>query len=100
MKTCIFENTSQVLPGYYLIFSNKSKIKQKCYWSLDKIVKSNENKKKNLNIENEMEYTLNNSVKKHMISDVPIGSFLSGGVDSSLITLLMQKNSAKKNKDI
>jgi len=94
----IFENTSQVLPGHYLIFSNKDKIKQKCYWSLDKIVKSNENKKKNLNIENEIEYTLNKSVKKHMISDVPIGSFLSGGVDSSLITLLMQKNSTKKIK--
>ena len=38
---------------------------------------------------------LESSVKEHMISDVPIGSFLSGGIDSSLITSLMQKNSIK-----
>jgi asparagine synthase (glutamine-hydrolysing) len=35
---------------------------------------------------------LESSVKDHMVSDVPIGSFLSGGIDSSLITALMQKN--------
>ena len=92
----IFDNTAQVLPGHYLIFSKNGKIKQKCYWSLDKIAKCNSDKKEILSFENKIEYTLNESVKKHMISDVPIGSFLSGGVDSSLITLLMQKNSTKK----
>lgn len=32
--------------------------------------------------------TLNESVKRHMISDAPIGLFLSGGIDSSLLTLI------------
>ncbi len=52
-----------------------------------------ENNNKNLNFEEKLNLALNNSVKKQLISDVPIGSFLSGGIDSSLITSIMQRNS-------
>lgn len=51
--------------------------------------------KKNINTLEEM---ISNSVSSQMISDVPIGSFLSGGIDSSLITALMQKHSKNKVK--
>lgn len=40
--------------------------------------------------------TMSDSVSHHMIADVPVGAFLSGGIDSSIITTLMQKISGKK----
>jgi len=39
----------------------------------------------------ELDYLLNDSIKRQMVSDVPIGSLLSGGLDSSIISVLMQK---------
>jgi asparagine synthase (glutamine-hydrolysing) len=41
----------------------------------------------------DFERILSNSVKEQMIADVPLGAFLSGGIDSSLITCLMQTHS-------
>jgi asparagine synthase (glutamine-hydrolysing) len=45
--------------------------------------------------EDELEELLSRTVKRQMISDVPIGVFLSGGIDSSLIAALMARHSEK-----
>ncbi len=67
------------------------------YWSLAEVT---ENGHRNL-IHNEpeaicaLECHLTRAVKRQMISDVPLGAFLSGGIDSSLIVALMQANSTE-----
>lgn len=75
-------------------FINSEGVEFDSWWSL------NDNElKKNSNIVSvvELEKLLTNSVEKQLISDVPIGAFLSGGIDSSLIVSLMQKISGNTN---
>ncbi len=104
----IYEGIFKLEPGHTLKL-NLSDIKSNLdlmdlrknitqYWNLEeKIKKQSPNKQKNIddNSITELEEILKNSVDAQMISDVPIGAFLSGGIDSSLISSLMQRNSSK-----
>ena len=87
----IFKNTYKVKPGHYLCFSN-NKIEEVKYWDiLDYYEQDNLNGSED-EIAEELEEVLVNSFKYRLVSDVPVGVFLSGGVDSSLVTALLQKN--------
>ena len=98
----IFKGIKKIMPGSFIKLSLNSdfkEIKESKYWNIDnKVLNSINNQftgSENEAIE-ELDIKLNKAVKSRMISDVPIGSFLSGGVDSSLITALMQHNSDSK----
>jgi asparagine synthase (glutamine-hydrolysing) len=67
------------------------KIQIECYWNLQ-FVPSSE-KRESVLIE-ELDSLLDESVKMHMISDVPLGAFLSGGVDSSAIVASMSRHAS------
>jgi asparagine synthase (glutamine-hydrolysing) len=96
----IYENVFKLEPGAKLeLLANNilnKKIEIKKYWSLKNSLNISSNSK--INNEDDavlkLKKILSDSVKMQMISDVPIGSFLSSGVDSSLITALMQEQSA------
>jgi asparagine synthase (glutamine-hydrolysing) len=88
-----FKNIYKVEPGQIIIFDTKSKKVNKLNFNpIDKILSqpslidlsSNQKILK-------LEETLESIIKSKIVSDVPIGTFLSGGVDSSLITALVQK---------
>jgi len=97
----IYENIFKLEPGTFVEIDNSirsiDQIKIHKYWSIHNIIQKVGSKKinhQNMSI-NELENVLFNSVKSQMLSDVPLGAFLSGGVDSSLICALMQKDNLK-----
>jgi len=92
----IFNGAQKLPPASYLIWEKK-RIEIKGYWSPFNL----EGIENNLT-EKEAEYRLlellNQSVKRRLISDVPLGIFLSGGIDSSAIAALAQKEAPGKVK--
>lgn len=83
----IYNDIFKLEPGHYMIITEE-KIETKKYWEI----------KYNLNygitedeaIE-ELDYQIKESVRSHLISDVPLGAFLSGGLDSSIVVYYMSK---------
>ena len=94
----IFENTSKLLPGHYIEFKNGI-INEKSYWSIESLLlKRSENVLNENDYCDHLESLLKDSVKLRMISDVPLGAFLSGGIDSSLVVALMRSVSTNTVK--
>ncbi len=95
---CIFENTFKVLPGNYIKTKlNSFDLSQKKYWNIDNFyclpsldISYDEAKEKTLEI-------LKSSCKYRVIADVPIGVFLSGGYDSTIITSILSESQSNIN---
>ena len=89
----IFEDIYKLPPAHVLIYENKS-IKIEKYWDLYSFIRQNNHLNEN-EILSKLDNLFDESIKLRMIADVELGSFLSGGIDSSLILYYMQRNSSK-----
>ena len=88
----IFQTIDKLAPGHYAVFED-GKLQTQCYWNPDlehvHDLSHSDTKTKLLEL-------LTTSVHSRMESEVPLGAFLSGGVDSSLIVALMNQHQQMK----
>lgn len=88
LEETMFKNIYSLAPGSYLEIDLKTgKYKVEKYWHY---TFNQENIPENV-LAKKIETAMRDSVRHHMISDVPVGAFLSGGIDSAVIVTLVQE---------
>ena len=100
----IYKNVYKLPPASYLSISpdssaaSSSPLPSKQYWSVAAAAERGISNRIDISDEeavSQLETILGDAVDQRMISDVPLGAFLSGGIDSSLTVALMQKKASK-----
>jgi asparagine synthase (glutamine-hydrolysing) len=90
----IFKDVQKLEPGHSLTVS-RGKVCRQRYWDvLDALRGGRPGERSEGGYEEEFESLLDSAVRYRMISDVPIGAFLSGGIDSSTVVSSMVKQSS------
>ena len=85
-----FQGVQRLLPGHYLVLEG-GRVRTERYWTLSSLPKSPASENE---AADELLQHLRDATRLRMVSDVPLGAFLSGGVDSSLVVALMAEAAA------
>lgn len=100
-SSCIFRATRKVAPGTILTFDapDISRVATHTYWSAAAVAHNAVPFAGTLDeASQELERLLKQAVGLRMVADVPLGAFLSGGIDSSVVVALMQSSSSRQIK--
>lgn len=93
----IFSQVKKVLPGHYIVVQNNY-VEQRKYYTIP--YEKGEKAISGLSYEDQqsqLKTLLEESVTRRLVADVPIGAFLSGGIDSSIITAIASKHTPHLN---
>lgn len=97
----IYRGIRKLPPGMMLTVSANGRSEPAPYWSLSDVVAAAKDKPFRGNEAEaiaQLDTLLHEAVRLRMIADVPLGAFLSGGIDSSLVVALMQQQSSRPVK--
>jgi len=85
---CIFENVRKLGPGQLLAWEPGADVRVSSYWSPARTKETRIHERDALE---ELRRLLADAVRSHLVSDVPLGAFLSGGLDSSVVVAEMSR---------
>lgn len=97
----IWRGVRKLLPGHLVTVRSPSPgllPPQRCYWSAGDAVADARKRRMTGSVSemiDELEVALSDVVASRMVADVPVGAFLSGGIDSSTIVALMQQHASE-----
>lgn len=98
----IYQGISKLLPAHFIVVQEDgTKItKPQCYWDLQQVAEKGvlTQAKDEAGLIDELDNNLRDAIKRRMVSDVPLGTFLSGGYDSTTVAALMQAQSERPIK--
>lgn len=93
---CIYEGIAKLSPGTLLtVAADGSHGEPVPYWSVDEAARGERRSADPAEALKGLEQVLGQAVADQMVADVPLGAFLSGGIDSSVIVALMQERSSR-----
>jgi asparagine synthase (glutamine-hydrolysing) len=88
----MFQGCFKLPPAHYLQYCTQHGVRLVKYWQLNDGAPIESNEKI---VEKELADALESSIERHMVADVPVSSFLSGGLDSSLIAVMAKNVNSK-----
>lgn len=83
----IFESFKKLPPAHFITINHEGKVLVKKYWNIETITEEKEEEEIISNLNQEFQ----SSIERHMVADVPVSSFLSGGLDSSMISVAAKR---------
>ncbi len=83
----MFREVSKLPPAHYLIYDKRGGLIIQRYWNLSYIPKLPGTDQE---LAEELEHRILDALKVHLVSDVPVGAYLSGGLDSSLVVAMVR----------
>ncbi len=86
---CIWEDAAQLMPASYLVYEPETARRQVYkYWKLRYLPRLSIGEK---DLQDALEEKLIRSIRRHLVADVPVGVYLSGGMDSTSLAYYSQK---------
>ncbi len=87
-----YKGINQLVPASYAVYKDSGSMEIKEYWSLKEHILNNDTSVRAYTKDDPLlRFKLTEAVKNRLIADVPLGAFLSGGIDSSIVTGLMSR---------